>query len=130
MTMTNMERERLTNLSSEQAGLTKEVEHMNKSLERVHERITEMHEYLKGMTKDVSGILRQNERHEERLAQLQNITASLGETVVQLEKSGKRLKHVSFAFWAILLIMSVLVGVLGEEILPKAFKWLWALVGI
>lgn len=130
MTMTAQERDQLTHVDRSQAALTKEVEHMSKSLTRVHERITEMHDYLKGMTKDVSGILRQNEKHEERLAQLQNITASLGETVVQLEKSGKRLKHVSFAFWAILLIMSVLVGVLGEEILPKAFKWLWALVGI
>lgn len=130
MTMTNLERERLTNLSSEQAGLTKEVEHMNKSLERVHERITEMHEYLKGMTKDVSGILRQNERHEERLAQLQNITASLGETVVQIDKSGKRLRHVLFAFWGLLVAMAVLVGILGEEVLPKALSWLWALVGL
>lgn len=130
MTMTAQERDQLTHVDRSQAALTKEVEHMSESLTRVHERITEMHDYLKGMTKDVSGILRQNEKHEERLAQLQNITASLGETVVQLEKSGKRLKHVSFAFWAILLIMSVLVGVLGEEILPKAFKWLWALVGI
>jgi len=130
MTMTGMERERLTSLSEGQASIMKDAEHMKDTMNRIHKRLDDMHDYLKKVTEDVAGILRQNEMHEERLAQLQNITASLGETVVQLEKSGKRLKHVSFAFWAILLIMSVLVGVLGEEILPKAFKWLWALMGI
>ena len=128
--MTAQERDQLTHVDRSQAALTKEVEHMSKSLTRVHERITEMHDYLKGITKDVSGILRQNEKHEERLAQLQNLTASLGETVVQIDKSGKHLKHVLFAFWGLLIAMAVLVGVLGEEVLPKALSWFWALVGL
>lgn len=130
MTMTSQERERLTNLSSEQAGMAKEVEHMKHTMDRINKRIDDMHAYLKDITNSVSGILLQNEGHEERLAQLQNLTVSLGETVTQIDKSGKRLKHVSFAFFALLIIMAALVGMLGQEVLPKAFKWLWALLGL
>ena len=128
--MTSDERERMIRLSEAQAKLLTEGEMMKQSITRIHHRIDEMHESLVDMTKSLHSITRQNDGHEERLAQLQNITASLGETIVQLDKSCKRLKHTSFGFIGLLIVMAVLVGILGEEILPKAFKWLWAMLGL
>lgn len=130
MTMTTAERERLIKLSEDQAGLLKEGEIMKQSINRIHTRIDEMHDHLKGMTESLHDIVRQNDGHEERLAMLQEATSSLCQSVSEVDKACKRLKHLSFGFLALLIIMTVFVGILGEEILPKAFKWLWALVGL
>lgn len=130
MTMTAQERNQLTELVANQAATMKEMEHMKDSMTRIHSRLDEMHDYLKGITSNVCEINKQNAMHEERLSALQETTASLGETVLQLDKSCKRLKHVSFAFLGLVIAMTVLVGLLGEEVLPKAVRWLWALVGL
>ena len=120
----------MTTLSANQAAVMKEMEYMKESMTRIHARLDETHKYLKEITKDVSSIRTQNEGHEERLAMLQNLTASLGESIVSLDKSCWRLKRVSFGFIGLLIIMAVLVGLMGDEILPKVFSWLWALVGL
>ena len=130
MTMTAQERERLMRLGESNATLITEVEHVKDSMRDIRERIKDMHEHLKGITSDVASIRIQNEGHEEKLAMLQELTASLGETGAQIEKSCKRLKHMLAGFVGLLIVLAVLVGVLGEEVLPKAFKWLWALVGL
>ena len=128
--MTAQERGQLTELTAKQAAGLKEVEYLKGSVDRLHKRMDEMHEYLKSMTNDISNILRQNDSHEEKLAQLQNITATLGESVVQVNRTCNRLKHVAVGFIALLIVMAILVGILGEEVLPKALSWLWALVGL
>ena len=130
MTMTDLERERLMGLAAGQASMMKDAEHMKESMGRMNARIDDMHDYLKKMTKSMAAVTCRNEMQDERLSQLQNITASLGETVVKIDESGKRLKNISFAFYFILIVMAVLVGILGEEIIPKLFQWLWALFGI
>lgn len=130
MTMTAAERERLTDIAADQASIRTEAEHMKKSIDRIHSRLDEMHGYLKGMTADVSGILCQNEHHEERLSMLQELTASLSMSVREIEKSCTRLKHMLFGFLSLLIVLAFLVGLLGEEVLPKALKWIGAIVGL
>ena len=128
--MTSAERDRMIDMASQQAVLVNEVDKMRKSIERIHQRIDEIGDSIERVSDKVCGIARQNEDHENRLIGLQNVTASLAESVAQIDNSCRRLKHVSFGFIGLLIVMAVLVGILGEEILPKALSWLWALVGL
>ena len=130
MTMTGAERERLMRLGENTATLTAEVGHMKETMGRLGDRIEEMHDYLKGITADITSIRVQNEGHEEKLSMLQELTSSLAGSVQDIDKTCRRLKHVSFAFMALLIVLAVMVGLLGEEVLPKALSWLWALVGL
>lgn len=130
MTMTAVERGQLTDVIASQAVVSKEVEQMHESIKRIHTRIDEIGDSIDKVSDKVCGIARQNEDHENRLIGLQNVTASLAESVTQIDNSCRRLKHVSFGFIGLLIVMTVLVGLLGEEILPKALSWLWTLVGL
>lgn len=130
MTMTGHERERMMRLSEDTARLATEMVHVKESIERIDERLDEMYDYLKGITDDVSSIRVQNAGHEGKLAMLQALTASLGETGAQIERSCKRLKYMLFGFAVVLAWLAVMVGALGEDIIPGVLKWLWALVGL
>lgn len=130
MTMTDHEQERLIRLSEGQATLMLEVDHVKDQMGKIQKSLDDVLRYLRGTTKEINGIMRQNDRHEEKLAMLQELTASLAEAGEKIERSCKRLRYMLFGFFAVLIALAVLVGVLGEEVMPKILKWLWALVGL
>lgn len=130
MAMSASEWDRVIRIETQQAVGLKEVETLKGSMTEIKKCIQNMGESLIKITSDVSSIRAQNEGHEEKLAMLQELTASLGESVVGLDKCCKRLKHMLFCFVGILIVLAFLVGLLGEEVAPKALKWIWALVGL
>ena len=117
-------------LSENQAAGLKEIEMLKDAILDIKKRIDDMHDHLKEVTGSICSIRVQNEGHEEKLAMLQELTASLGESVVGIEKCCKRLKHMLFGFVGIMIVLAFLVGLLGEEIAPKTLKWVWALIGL
>ena len=121
--MSAQEWDRVIRLETKQAVGLDKLEGLRGSMERIHKSLDKMNDNLKE-------VLSQNDRHEERLAELQNITGDLAVTVDEVGKTCKRLRHVLFGFMAVLLALAFLVGLLGEEIAPKAMKWLWALIGM
>ena len=128
--MSASEWDRVIRIETPQAVGLKEVDVLKGAIYEIKDRLHDMHRDIKGATSDIASIRVQNEGHEEKLAMLQEITSSLSEAVIGIEKCCKRLKHTLFGFIGLLIVLAFLVGALGEEIAPKALKWLWALVGL
>ena len=123
MTLANLEKERIWEMANTQAKILTEMEHMNRSLTKVHSRVDEVGERIDEMA-------RRDELQEERLAELQEITSSLNSSVTEAQNTARRLKYIAFGFLVLLAVTAFMVGLLGEEILPKVLKSLWALVGM
>ena len=123
MTLANLEKERIWEMANTQAKILTEMEHMSRSLTKVHSRVDEVGERIDDMAQ-------QDERQEERLAELQELTSSLNFSVTEAQNTARRLKHIAFGFLVLLAVTAFMVGLLSEEILPKVLKSLWALVGM
>lgn len=65
---------------------------------------------------------RRDDHQEERMAQIQESVSSLAEAVHRVEETSMRLRRTAFGFIGILVVLAVLTGILGWDILLKALK--------